>query len=200
MELAGAVGGQDHHRPALAAAIVPELRDRHLELGQQLEQERLELVVGAVELVDQQHHGPVVLERLQQRPADQQLAPEERARVAPGRLGGADLQQLARVVPVIERAGNVDALVALQADQARAGRRRERLRGLGLADPGLALEQQRLLERGREEDRDRERLVGEVALRGERLADGSGVGEGAAQAPAACSSARRQSVRARWRL
>jgi hypothetical protein len=141
-----------------------------------------------------------VLERLQQGPADQQFAPEELARVAARRLGGADLEQLARVVPVVQRARDVDALVALQPDQARAGRLGERLGGLGLADPGLALQQQRLLEVDREEDRDRERLVGEVPLRGERLADRRRVAQRAAQAPAAWSSARRVRVRARWRL
>jgi hypothetical protein len=54
--------------------------------------------------------------------------------------------------------------VALQADQSRAGCGRERLGGLGLADARLALEQQRLLEYSGEVDRDRKRLVGEVAL------------------------------------
>jgi hypothetical protein len=46
----------------------------------------------------------------------------------------------------------VDALVALKPDQAGAGRAGERLRDLGLADPGLALEQQRLLQCGGEID------------------------------------------------
>jgi hypothetical protein len=34
--------------------MVPSLRDRHRRLGEQFEQERLELVVGTVDLVDQQ--------------------------------------------------------------------------------------------------------------------------------------------------
>ena len=56
-----------------------ELRDRHLEIGQHLEQERLEGLVGAVELVDQQHRraGRVGLERLQQRPLDQEALGED---------------------------------------------------------------------------------------------------------------------------
>ena len=43
----------------------PDLGDRHGRLGEQLEQERLEVVVGAVELVDQQDRRtrPGVLER-----------------------------------------------------------------------------------------------------------------------------------------
>ena len=43
------------HRRRTARAHRSELRDRHARLGQELEQERLEVVVGAIELVDQQH-------------------------------------------------------------------------------------------------------------------------------------------------
>jgi hypothetical protein len=47
-------------------------------VGEQLEQERLEVVVGAVDLVDQQHGGTRagVLERAQQRAADQVVGPK----------------------------------------------------------------------------------------------------------------------------
>ena len=54
-----------------------DLRDRDLEVGEHLEQERLELLVGAVDLVDQQHDGLGALDRLEQRPADQELRPEQ---------------------------------------------------------------------------------------------------------------------------
>ena len=54
MDLAGAVGGDDHDR-RLRGLDRAELRDGHLEVGQHLEQERLERLVGAVELVDQEH-------------------------------------------------------------------------------------------------------------------------------------------------
>jgi hypothetical protein len=49
--------------------------DRHLEVGQQLQQEGLELLIGAVDLVDQQHRrldGPA--DRRQQRPLQQIIA------------------------------------------------------------------------------------------------------------------------------
>ena len=51
-----------------------ELGDRHLEIGQHFEQIRLERLVGAVELVDQQHRRDAVVrrERLQQRPLQQE--------------------------------------------------------------------------------------------------------------------------------
>jgi hypothetical protein len=66
---------------------------------------------------------------------------------------------------------DVDALVALQPDEPRAGGRGQRLGHLGLADAGLALDQQRLAELAGQEDRGGQGAVGEVALRGERLAD-----------------------------
>jgi hypothetical protein len=43
----------------------------------------------------------------------------------------------------------IDALVALEPNKAGAGGGRERLAYLRLSDPGLAFEQQRLLERDR---------------------------------------------------
>jgi hypothetical protein len=94
---------------------------------------------------------------------------------------------------------DVDALVALQADQACPGRRRQRLGDLGLADARLALQQQRLAERGGQEDRDGQRPIGEVALSRERLADRVRAAQRVAQA-VAFSSARRVRTRARWRL
>src|SRR5690606_750186 len=101
-------------------------------------------------------------ERLEQRAADEVLAREQ---LVLG-VAGADGEELARVVPVVEGVVDVDALVALQADEAGAGRGGERLRDLGLADARLALEQQRLLEAGGEEDGRRQPAVGEIALAG----------------------------------
>jgi hypothetical protein len=111
-----------------------------------------------------------VLDRLQQRPAQQEAAREQLALVDAA-LGGAEREQLARVVPVVQRLVDVDALVALQADQLRARRERERLRNLGLPDAGLALDEQRQAQLGGQEDRRGQRAVGEVALLAQRLAD-----------------------------
>jgi hypothetical protein len=111
-----------------------------------------------------------VLERLEQRPAQQEPAREELALVNTA-LGGAQREQLARVVPVVERLMDVDALVALQADEPRAGGGGERLGDLGLADARLALDQQGLAELAGEVDGCGLRAVGEVALLRERLAD-----------------------------
>ena len=53
-------------------------RNGDLEVGQHFEQERLERLVGAVDLVDQEHRraGGIGLERLQQRPLDQKALGE----------------------------------------------------------------------------------------------------------------------------
>ena len=92
----------------------------------------------------------------------------------------------------------VDALVALEPDQPRARDAGQSLRHLGLAHPGLALQQQRLLERGRKVDGSGEAPVGEIALAGQSLLDGCGAVE--AQTLSASSSALRVRTRARWRL
>ena len=150
----------------------PQLGDRDREVGQELEQERLELVVGPVDLVDQQH------DRLRPGPASSASSSGRRSRnrrenSSPSSTPASAARSASScrgVVPVVDRVMQVDSLVALQADQARAGGGRQRPRDLRLADAGLALEQQRLLERDREVDGQRERAAGEIALGGERRA------------------------------
>jgi hypothetical protein len=94
---------------------------------------------------------------------------------------------------------DVDALVALQADQARPGRGGQRTGDLRLADPSLALQQQRRLQRAGQEDRRGQRAVGQVALALERRPDGVDGPEGTYE-EAASRSARAVSTRARCRL
>ena len=71
------------------------------------------------------------------------------ASVDVARLGQPDAQQLARVVPLVERLAGVDALVALQPVQRRVQHAGQRLGRLRLADARLALQQQRLRAAGR---------------------------------------------------
>jgi hypothetical protein len=111
-----------------------------------------------------------VLDRLEQRPA-QEEAPREQLALVDAALGGAQREQLSRVVPVVQRLVDVDTLVALQADELRPRGQRERLRDLGLPDPGLALDEQRQAELGSQEDGRGQGAVGEVALLAQRLAD-----------------------------
>ena len=160
----GGCGGLEH----------AELGDRDLPVGQDLEQVGLELVVGAVDLVDQQHRRRTLawLDRPQQRPLDQepflvQLGLQGVGRPAgglAGGLGGPEVEELASVVPVVDGLGGVDALVALQPDQLAARPRRQDLGQLGLADPGLAFDEQRPAQRDRQVDRRRQPLVGQVAV------------------------------------
>jgi hypothetical protein len=110
------------------------------------------------------------LERLEQGAAQQEATGEELTLVDAA-LGRPQRQELARVVPVVQRVVEVDPLVTLQADEPRADGASQRLGDLRLADARLALDEQRLAELGSEEDRRGERPVGEVALPGERLAD-----------------------------
>ena len=157
-----------------------ELGDRHARLRQQLEQKSLEVVVGAVDLVDQQHRRSRtgVLERAQQRAPDQIVRTEQgvltQRRAA--RVGQPDAQQLPRVVPLVERLRRVDALVALQAYQRRVEHGGQRPSRLRLADACLALEQERLGQPQAEEHRRRKALVDEVVHGAEAPGQGLDVG------------------------
>ena len=186
MDFAGAVRGQDHARRPLSLDGA-DLRDRDLEVRQDLEQVRLELLVRAVDLVDQQHRRDTVgrFKRLEQRALDQELRRKDV--MGGGLLRGAarleqpDLQHLPRVVPLVHGRVHVQALVALEANELRAEAGREHLRQLRLADARLALEEQRSLELEREEHRGRERPIGDVpalSKRGLHPRDGAEIGGG----------------------
>jgi hypothetical protein len=169
VHLAGAVGGE-HHQRRLLRPHLADLRDRHRVLGEHLQEEGLELVVGPVDLVDEQHRGRG-LQRAQDRAGEQELGVVEGGLdgvdvqpVAPGRrLQRPQVQQLAREVPVVEGLGGVDAVVALEADQLGAEYLRERLGERGLAGAGLAFAEQRPAHAEGEVGRRGEPLVGEVA-------------------------------------
>ena len=130
--------GEDHERWVLGADR-PQLGNADRVVGEDLEQECLELLVGSVDLVDEQdrRHRVVVVDRVEQRTAQQELRAEHVLLGADAVLALADqpdMQQLARVVPLVRGMGEVDALVALQPDQAGPETRRQRSRRLGLAD------------------------------------------------------------------
>ena len=78
-------------------------------------------------------------------------------------LARLDREQLALIVPFVERRADVEPLVALHADELGAVHGGERLRDLGLADPGLALDQERALEGVHHPERGREVAVGDIA-------------------------------------
>ena len=84
------------------------------------------------------------------------------------RLGDADRDHLRGIVPLVDRGGDVEALVALQADQPAAERRGQHLGDLGLADAGLAFEEQRPAHLERQIEHGAERAVGEIFGLGEK--------------------------------
>ena len=144
VDLAGAVGGDDDDR-RFGSADGAELGDGHLVVGQDFQEERLEGLVGPVELVDQQHRraAGLALQRLQDRPADEEAFGEDlRAHGVAGNvargLAHADLDHLRGVVPLVECRGDVEPLVALQPDQRPVERGGQHLGDLGLADTRLA--------------------------------------------------------------
>ena len=183
VDLAGAVGGDDDDGRR-GGADRAELGDRHLVVGEDLEQVGLEGLVGAVEFVDQQHRRPggIGIERLKERPADEEALGEDvgdqRLTVGvPRGFGGADLDHLRGVVPLVDGARHVEALIALEPDQLAAEAVGQHLGDLGLADARLALEEQRPPHAEREEQHRRQRPVGHVAAgleQFERGVDGSG--------------------------
>jgi len=172
VDLAGAVRRDDDDR-RMRGADRADLGHRELQLGEHFEQEGLEGLVGPVELVDEQHRRLRLRERLQQRALEQHLARIQLAheRIASGLVAGfghTDLEHLPRDVPFVGGRGDVQALVALQADQGRPQRARQHLGQLGLADAGFAFEQQRPAQAQGEKDGRGQCAAGEVVLAGQQ--------------------------------
>src|SRR3954452_14437876 len=170
-QLAGVVRCEQHERVRLRLDHA-ELGDADLEVAQDLEQHRLELLVGLVDLVDQQHYGLVLRDRLEQRSGEQDLLAEDVVLDGlPAGVGGLglDAQELLAVVPLVQRLGLVETLVALEPDQLAAGGARQSLGQLRLADARRPLHEHGLAELAGEERHERRRLAREVARRGESL-------------------------------
>ena len=166
MHFARAVRGDDHDRRRRGAHRA-EFGDRHLEVGQDLEEEGLEGFVGAVEFIDEQDGG-LALQRLEQRAGLQEAAVVDAAfqrlavRLARG-FGEADRHQLLRVVPLIGRGREVEPVIALQPDKVARQHLRQHLRDLGLAGPRFAFEEERPAHAQREMHRGGQRAVGDIA-------------------------------------
>ncbi len=127
MDFAGAVG-REHTSGGYGRADLAEFGDGDGVLVEQLQQECLELVVGAVDLVDEQYARGGVCEGTQQRSREEEPLGVERAFrgvgvEGSGRCGfeGAQVQQLTREVPVVEGLRGVDTFVALQPDEGGQG-------------------------------------------------------------------------------
>ena len=96
----------------------------------------------------------------------------DRLGVLAGALARLDGEQLALIVPLVERGVLVEPFVALQADQLGAVHGGQRLGDFGLADAGLALQQQRPLEEIHQPQRGRDVAIGDVADGGETFGNG----------------------------
>ena len=72
VEFAGAVGRQDHDRP-FVGCDGSDLGNRDLEVGEQFEEEGLELVVGSIDLVDQENGVVAAADRLEEGPFEQEV-------------------------------------------------------------------------------------------------------------------------------
>ena len=123
-------------------------------------------------------------ERLKQRALYQELRREDIAAQAlaaavAGRFGKPDLDHLPGVVPLVDGGRDVQSLVALKPDQPPPERVAQDLGDLGLADPGLALQEKRPVQLERQEESGRQRPFGDVVAAGEQvqcLIDGGGQG------------------------
>ena len=156
------VGGQEDGRNT-AGFAGPDLRNGDLEIAQNLEQERLELGIGLVDLVDQQHDRPRGSDGLQQRTGLEEALREKGVRLhgdpvhglQDGAGPGDDLvdffldhlgvEQLLGVLPLVERLGLVQPLIALQPDERPAQAAGHRLGQLGLTHSGRPFDQDRLV-------------------------------------------------------
>src|SRR5260221_3866337 len=149
-----------------------ELGNRHLVVRKNLAQPRLALNVEPVNLVDQQNDRVIRADRGQQRPAEQELLTEDTGGgQALGRrvLMQLKLQQLAPVIPFVDRLRLIQPLVALQADQPLPGRERGALGQLGLPGPCRSLDQHGLAQLGSEVDNGARRGVREITRAAQAL-------------------------------
>ena len=158
MELARPVRGQ-HHHGRLGGADGPALGNRDREVGEEFEQEGLELAVGPVDLVEQEKPLPRHLKREKKRAGDRILVGVE-VHVRVARL--ANREHLARELPFVKSRGRVNPLVALQPDQLPPEHGGERLRRFRLPHTWRAFEQERLAESKGKLGGGREPVVGDV--------------------------------------
>ena len=181
VHLTRAIGREDDQR-RLRCPQRAELGNRDLKFREQLEKESFELLVGTIDLVDQEDGRTRAqrVDRLKQRPFDEKgLAVKLPARALPterpGRVEEAQLEELARVVPLVQRVTDVEPFIALETYQIGAQRGGGRPGKRRLAHAGLALEEERPFQSEREKQRHGKATVRQVVLVGEPM---SQVGDG----------------------
>ena len=122
MNFPRAIGGEKHVGPMLCRDRA-EFGDGDLKIRQHLEQKRLELHIGAIDLVDQQHRrvGAVGLDRLEQRTLDQIFLTEDLGLdfllIAVLDFFELDAQHLLGIIPLVESRVGVEPFIALEPNQ-----------------------------------------------------------------------------------
>jgi hypothetical protein len=143
VQLARAVGGE-HDDRRRGRGERAELGDGDLEVAEELQQERLELAVRTVDLVDQQDGAAGGADRPQQRAFQQEPLVVQVADVRTAALRDPDLEELPGVVPTRTAPAQASRPSKhCSRTRSRPQHLRQRRRHLGLPDSGLTLEQQR---------------------------------------------------------
>ena len=140
----GAVGGQDDEGDG-AGPDHPGFRDGDLHFAEKLQQERLEFLIGFVDLIDEQDHRLFRTDSPQQGAFQQVLAAEQGAgqlvRVPAVHLY-LDAQKLLLIVPFVEGFALVQPFIALEAYQLPVQSGGHDLGDLGFAYARRALDEQ----------------------------------------------------------
>ena len=153
-----------------------QLRNGDLKFGEQFQEKALELLVGAVDFVDQKDRRTCAcrIDGLQQRPLDQkgfavQLAVRARTIERMRRIKNPELEQLPRIVPFVQRVPDVQPFIALQPNQIGLQRSGGGRRKRSLADARFPFQEERSFEPEREKECDGETAVGDVVLGGQAM-------------------------------
>ena len=164
-----------------------QLGDADLEVAQNLEEERFELGIGAVDFVDEEDDGLVAEDGLQEGALQEEAHREEDVFLVGEAVGGfgegagagegllkliaeqLGVQELLGVLPFVERFGLVEAFVALQTDEGTAERTGDGFGQFGFADAGGPFGEQRFAELLRQVDCCGDFVIGDVLLAAERV-------------------------------
>jgi hypothetical protein len=142
-------------------------------LRKDFEEERLELLVAAVDLIDEQHGLARGADRAQQRALEEKRLTEDLRFALADRLSRAftelDVQQLLRVIPFVQRRAGVEALVALQAYQLGVENSGEHLGDFSFPNARRIFDEERFVQGHREVGRGGGRAIRDVALCRHRL-------------------------------